>query len=245
MKFILILLMLIGSASLHGQDLGMNIRFDVRKEFRIGKKWELEARQQVQFSPEISALENPENDFFDDLEVLPNGSAGELNDNPVEVALDWRTGTGLRGEYRIRKWLRMTASWSLLLDPNDVGQLFRTEIGYLPALPGKRWDIRARLGFQYSGEKEEDGWEFEPSLLPRAEVQFEFKPRHRLFFEPNAVGVWEESGFEIERLRFDGGLEYAVNKRQRLSLGYRYQRRLDRTENAVSHAVSVAYGWRF
>lgn len=55
------------------QDLSTNIRFDVSKEFELGKKTSLKLRQQFQINPELKSLDRIDlDDLFNEIDLFPN-----------------------------------------------------------------------------------------------------------------------------------------------------------------------------
>lgn len=299
--------LLIVNLSLNAQQVGINLRLDAAKSFKLDKKTKIELSQQLQLTPEIKNIERKYDRIFDEFELFPflregnddddkddddddkddddkddddkddddndddddddddddtikgsttdgsnkgssNGSSpgfNDLNDDPYRIDLRWRSSTTFDFDYKIRKWLRVGQSYSLLLDNEDIRHLSRTDLTLQPKMPGKKFDLQYRIAYQLGAESRKGILRLDSDFSSRLGTDWEFKNRHIWFNNFSVNGAFDEGIWEWDRFRYDTGLEYKFSKTHSFSFGYRFQQRLDRKKNAVSHGVSFAYSLDF
>lgn len=295
MKNLIILLGLLTLAyTLPAQQVGINMRLDAAKSFKLDKKTKIEVSQQLQLTPEIKNTRRKYERIFDEFELFPflkendsdddddddeddnddndddddddddnasnnssnnnqnggtsNGSSNdfnELNDDPYRIDLSWRSSSTVDFDYKIRKWLRFGQSYSLLLDAEDLRHLSRTDLTLQPKMPSKKLDLQYRIAYQLGAETRKGKMRLDSDFSSRLGTDWEFKDRHIWFNNFAVNGAFDEGIWEWDRFRYDTGLEYKFSKTHSFSFGYRFQRRLDRRKNAVSHGVNFSYSIDF
>lgn len=288
-NLITLIVLLIVTLSLNAQQVGINLRLDAAKSFKLDKKTRIEVSQQLQLTPEIKNINRRYDRIFDEFELFPflrennddddkddddkdddddddddntikgsttdgsnkGSSSGsgtsfnDLNDDPYRIDLSWRSSTTFDFDYKIRKWLRFGQSYSLLLDNEDIRHLSRTDLTLQPKMPSKKFDLQYRIAYQLGAESRKGKLRLDSDFSSRLGTDWEFKDRHIWFNNFSVNGAFDEGIWEWDRFRYDTGLEYKFSKTHSFSFGYRFQQRLDRKKNAVSHGVSFAYSLDF
>lgn len=294
-NLITLIALLTFSLSLNAQQVGINLRLDAAKSFKLDKKTKIELSQQLQLTPEIKNIERKYDRIFDEFELFPflregnddddkdkddgdndddkddndnddedddddnklNGTSNsgstsgtspgfnDLNDDPYRIDLSWRSSSTFDFDYKIRKWLRLGQSYSLLLDNEDIRHLSRTDLTLQPKMPSKKLDLQYRIAYQLGAESRKGKLRLDSDFSSRLGTDWEFKDRHVWFNNFSVNGAFDEGIWEWDRFRYDTGLEYQFSKTHSFSFGYRFQQRLDRKINAVSHGVSFAYSLDF
>lgn len=285
MKNLIILLGLLAlSYALPAQQVGINLRLEAAKSFKLDKKTKIEVSQQLQLTPEIKNTRRKYERIFDEFELFPflqesdddddddsdddendddddddnnnrvntqtggtsNGTGfNELNDDPYRIGLSWRSSTTFDFDYKIRKWLRVGQSYSLLLDAEDLRHLSRTDLTLQPKMPSKKLDVQYRIAYQLGAESSKGRLKLDSDFSSRTAVEWEFKDHHIWFNSFALNGAFDKGIWEWDRFRYDTGLEYKFSKTHSFSFGYRFQKRLDRRKNAVSHGVNFSYSLDF
>jgi len=301
MKNLILLLGLLTLAyTLPAQQVGINLRLEAAKSFKLDKKTKIEVSQQLQLTPEIKNTKRKYDRIFDEFELFPflqesddddddsgdddddnddnddddddnddddddnddddddnnssNPQAGgtsngtgfnELNDDPYRIDLSWRSSTSFDFDYKIRKWLRVGQSYSLLLDAEDLRHLSRTDLTLQPKMPSKKLDVQYRIAYQLGAESNKGRLKLDSDFSSRLGTDWEIKDRHIWFNNFSVNGAFDEGIWEWDRFRYDTGLEYKFSKTHSFSFGYRFQKRLDRRKNAVSHGVNFSYSLDF
>jgi hypothetical protein len=281
MKNLIVLIVLLTvTLSLNAQQVGINLRLDAAKSFKLDKKTRIEVSQQLQLTPEIKNINRRYDRIFDEFELFPflredkdddgdddgdddddddklsgtsnsgstsgtSPSVNNLNDDPYRIDLSWRSSTTVDFDYKIRKWLRFGQSYSLLLDKDNLRHLSRTDLTIQPKMPSKKFDLQYRIAYQLGAESRKGKLRLDSDFSSRLGTDWEFKDRHIWFNNFSVNGAFDEGIWEWDRFRYDTGLEYKFSKTHSFSFGYRFQQRLDRRKNAVSHGVSFAYSLDF
>jgi len=277
MKNLIVLIVLLTvTLSLNAQQVGINLRLDAAKSFKLDKKTRIEVSQQLQLTPEIKNINRRYDRIFDEFELFPflredkdddgdddddddklsgtsnsgstsgtSPSFNNLNDDPYRIDLSWRSSTTVDFDYKIRKWLRFGQSYSLLLDKDNLRHLSRTDLTLQPKMPSKKFDLQYRIAYQLGAESRKGKLRLDSDFSSRLGTDWEFKDRHIWFNNFSVNGAFDEGIWEWDRFRYDTGLEYKFSKTHSFSFGYRFQQRLDRRKNAVSHGVSFAYSLDF
>lgn len=294
-NLITLIALLTFSLSLNAQQVGINLRLDAAKSFKLDKKTKIELSQQLQLTPEIKNIERKYDRIFDEFELFPflregnddddkdkddgdndddkddddndddddddddklNGTSNggstsgtspgfnDLNDDPYHIDLSWRSSSTFDFDYKIRKWLLFGQSYSLLLDNENLRHLSRTDLTLQPKMPSKKLDLQYRIAYQLGAESRKGKLRLDSDFSSRLGTDWEFKNRHIWFNNFSVNGAFDEGVWEWDRFRYDTGLEYKFSKTHSFSFGYRFQQRLDRKKNAVSHGVSFAYSLDF
>jgi hypothetical protein len=112
-------------------------------------------------------------------------------------------------------------------------------------MPSKKFDLQYRIAYQLGAESRKGKLRLDSDFSSRLGTDWEFKDRHIWFNNFSVNGAFDEGIWEWDRFRYDTGLEYKFSKTHSFSFGYRFQQRLDRRKNAVSHGVSFAYSLDF
>lgn len=294
MKSLIILVGLLTLAcTLPAQQVGINMRLEATKSFKLDKKAKIEVSQQLQLTPEIKNTRRKYERIFDEFELFPflkendsgdddeedddneeddndddddddnasnnssnnnqNGGTSnsssndfnELNDDPYRIDLSWRSSSTVDFDYKIRRWLRFGQSYSLLLDAENLRHLSRSDLTLQPKMPSKKLDLQYRIAYQLGAETNKGKMRLDSDFSSRLGADWEFKDRHIWFNNFAVNGAFEESIWEWDRFRYDTGLEYKFSKTHSFSFGYRFQKRLDRRKNAVSHGVNFSYSIDF
>jgi hypothetical protein len=283
MKNLIVLIVLLTfTLSLNAQQVGINLRLDAAKSFKLNKKTRIEVSQQLQLTPEIKNIGRKYDRIFDEFELFPflredqddddddddqddddddddtlkgatnsrstSGTSpgfNDLNDDPYRIDLSWRSSSTFDFDYKIRKWLRVGQSYSLLLDNEDLRHLSRTDLTLQPKMPSKKFELQYRIAYQLGAESRKGKLRLDSDFSSRLGTDWEFKDRHIWFNNFSVNGAFDEGSWEWDRFRYDTGLEYRFSKTHSFSFGYRFQQRLDRRKNAVSHGVSFAYSVDF
>ncbi|WP_373553580.1 hypothetical protein [Haliscomenobacter sp.] len=270
-----LIVLLIVTLSLNAQQLGINLRLDAAKSFKLDKKTKIEVSQQLQLTPEIKNINRRYDRIFDEFELFPflredqddvdddddddklggttsSGSTSggstnfnNLNDDPYRIDLSWRSSSTFDFDYKIRKWLRVGQSYSLLVDNENLRHLSRTDLTLQPKMPSKKFDLQYRIAYQLGAESRKGKLRLDSDFSSRLGTDWEFKNRHIWFNNFSVNGAFDDGIWEWDRFRYDTGLEYKFSKTHSFSFGYRFQQRLDRKKNAVSHGVSLAYSLDF
>jgi|APTNR8051073442_1049403.scaffolds.fasta_scaffold08658_2 hypothetical protein len=262
-KLILLICLLFCFWGSYAQHLGVNIRVDVSKNFKISKKSRVEISQQIQLNPEIKATESKYNNLFNDIYLFPGddeedeedgdedddepgmGNSGGLDDNPQQVEVEWRSVTGLRGEYRPANWLRLSQNYSLNIREKEVRHGFRTDFTFLPFHKSKKFELEPRLSWQMNSAKDDGRTVWNHSFVFRSGLEWLFKKDHRLYVNPAANIELDEGILEWDRFRLDSGIKYRFRKKHTFDFGYRYQKRLTGKKKANSHGISIGYSVDF
>lgn len=269
-NLITLIALLMVTLSLNAQQVGINLRLDAAKSFKLDKKTRIELSQQLQLTPEIKNINRKYDRIFDEFELFPflreaqddddeddddklggttsSGSStnfNNLNDDPYRIDLSWRSSSTFDFDYKIRKWLRFGQSYSLLVDNEDLRHLSRTDLTLQPKMPSKKLDLQYRIAYQLGAESRKGKLRLDSDFSSRLGTDWEFKDRHIWFNNFSVNGAFDEGVWEWDRFRYDTGLEYKFSKTHSFSFGYRFQQRLDRRKNAVSHGVSFAYSLDF
>ncbi|MDX2071878.1 MAG: hypothetical protein SFV55_25820 [Haliscomenobacter sp.] len=292
MKNLIVLIVLLTfTLSLNAQQVGINLRLDAAKSFKLDKKTKIEVSQQLQLTPEIKNINRKYDRIFDEFELFPflretkdddddkddgdkddndddnddddtikgstpdgpnkgsnSGSSSgfnDLNDDPYRIDLSWRSSSTFDFDYKIHKWLRVGQSYSLLLDNEDIRHLSRTDLTLQPKMPSKKLDLQYRIAYQLGAESRKGKLRLDSDFSSRLGTDWEFKNRHIWFNNFSVNGAFDEGVWEWDRFRYDTGLEYKFSKTHSFSFGYRFQQRLNRKKNAISHGVSFAYSLDF
>lgn len=288
MKNLIVLIVLLTfTLSLNAQQVGINLRLEATKSFKLDKKTKIEVSQQLQLTPEVKNIGRKYDRIFDEFELFPflredqddddddddddnddnddnddddddlsgasnSGSTSgtstgfnDLNDDPYRIDLSWRSSSTFDFDYKIRKWLRVGQSYSLLLDNENLRHLSRTDLTLQPKMPSKKFDLQYRIAYQLGAESRKGKLRLDSDFSSRLGTDWEFKKRHIWFNNFSVNGAFDEGIWEWDRFRYDTGLEYKFSKMHSFSFGYRFQQRLDRKKNAVSHGVSFAYSLDF
>ncbi len=265
-KWLFVFILLFVLQTLQAQHLGANIGISVAKQFEINKKLQIDARQQLQITPDIKSLKTKkDDDIFNEIGLFPfsrddrdddddddddkddpqtDDPFEELNDGRQRIRMQWRSATTAGARYRLLKWLRVGQSYSLLLDEDQARHLFRTDVSFQPKLPIKKLSIPQRLAFQLAGRERRGVFIWEHDLSARSGIEWDFKKRHRLYNQWAINGAWDNKQWEWDRFRWDVGLQYSFNKVQRFDIGYRFQQRLDK-KRRTSHGISFRYSINF
>ena len=292
-NLITLIALLTFSLSLNAQQVGINLRLEAAKSFKLDKKTKIEVSQQLQLTPEVKNINRKYDRIFDEFELFPflregnddddkddddkdddddddddddnddddddklNGTSNsgstsgtspgfnDLNDDPYRIDLSWRSSSTFDFDYKIRKWLRVGQSYSLLLDNENLRHLSRTDLTLQPKMPSKKFDLQYRIAYQLGAESRKGKLRLDSDFSSRLGTDWEFKNRHIWFNNFSVNGAFDEGIWEWDRIRYDTGLEYKFSKTHSFSFGYRFQQRLDRKKNAVSHGVSFAYSLDF
>lgn len=278
-NLIFLIVLLTFTLSANAQQVGINLRLEAAKSFKLNKKTKIELTQQLQLTPEIKNIGRKYDRIFDEFELFPflredqddddgnddndddddkltgtnnSGSTSsaspgfnDLNDDPYRIDLRWRSSSTFDFDYKIRKWLRFGQSYSLLLDNEDIRHLSRTDLTLQPKMPSKKFDLQYRIAYQLGAESRKGKLELDSDFSSRLGTDWEFKDRHIWFNNFSINGAFDEGLWEWDRFRLDTGLEYKFSKTHSFSFGYRFQQRLNRKKNAVSHGVSFAYSLDF
>lgn len=268
---ILLLLFQIGKSQ--DQDVGINLRIDVSKQFKLNDKMRIELREQLQINPELKNLKTKKDkDIFNEIELFPYGDEDddnnhnddddddndeeeeennadvdgfdELNDARQRVRMEWRSATTADFDYKLLKWMRLGQSYSLFLDEDRMRHLFRSDVTFQPKLATKKLSIPQRLAFQVVSRERRGVAIWEPDFSARTGIEWKFKKRHELYTNLTVNGAFDEGVWEWDRFRCDVGLEYAFNKTHSFDFGYRFQQRLNRKAQ-VSHGLTLQYSVGF
>lgn len=261
-----ILLFLLQIGRTQDQDVGINLRLDVSKQFKLNSKTRIDLRQQFQFNPEFKNLKTKkDSDIFNEIELFPYSDDeneqeeeeednpnpvgnpdgfNELNDARQRIKMEWRSATTADFDYKLLKWLRLGQSYTFFLDKDRTRHLFRSDVTFQPKLASKKLNIPQRLAFQVASRERKGVTIFEPDFSARTGIEWAFKKRHELYTTITVNGAWDEGLWEWDRLRCDFGLEYAFNKVHSFDFGYRFQQRLDRKWQ-ISHGVTIQYSVGF
>lgn len=257
---ILLLLFQIGNAQ--DQDVGINFRLDVSKQFKLNTKTRIELRQQLQINPEIKNLKTKkDSDIFNEIDLFPYGEEEdeededekeevnpdgfeELNDARQRIKMEWRSATTADFDYKLLKWLRLGQSYSLFLDEERMRHLFRSDVTFQPKLASKKFKIPQRIAFQVASRERKGVTIFEPDFSARSGIEWAFKKRHELYTNFMVNGAFDDGQWEWDRFRCDIGLEYTFHKIHSFDFGYRFQQRLNR-KGQVSHGVTLQYSIGF
>ncbi|NUO03742.1 MAG: hypothetical protein HUU01_24270 [Saprospiraceae bacterium] len=265
-NLILAVFLCIGLSAIHAQHIGVNIRIEVSKTFKIGSKFRTEISQQMQFNPEVKATESRYNTLFNEIYLFPgeedddeeeeddddddddetgSGSSGGLDDRPQDLEIEWRSVTGIRGEYRPANWIRLSQNYSLNVREKDIRHGFRADITFLPLHKSKKIEVEPRLSWQMNSNEEDGQTIWNHSFVFRSGVEWMFKKDHRLYANPAANMELEEGALEWDRFRLDSGIKYRFRKQHTFDFGYRYQKRLTGKNKADSHGILIGYSVDF
>ncbi|MFM9950862.1 MAG: autotransporter outer membrane beta-barrel domain-containing protein [Saprospiraceae bacterium] len=252
----------------HAQHIGVNIRLDVSKSFKINSKIRTEISQQLQLNPEVKATESRYNNLFNDIYLFPGeeeeedddddndgddddgdgmnpDNPGDLNDGSQNIEVEWRSVTGVRGEYRPADWIRFSQNYSLNIREKDIRHGFRTDITLLPLHASKKFEIEPRLSWQMNSSEEDGQTVWNHSFVFRSGIEWLFKKDHRLYANPAANMELDRDALEWDRFRLDAGIKYRFRKKHTFDFGYRYQKRLTGKKKADSHGISIGYSVDF
>ncbi len=246
------------------QDIGINLRFDVSKQFKLNDKLRIELREQLQINPELKNLKTKkDSDIFNEIELFPYdddeeeddeqeeeeneddpGGFNELNDARQRVKMEWRSATTADFDYKLLKWIRLGQSYSLFLDEDRMRHLLRSDVTFQPKLASKKLSIPQRIAFQVVSRERRGVTIWEPDFSARTGIEWKFKKRHELYTNFTVNGAFDEGIWEWDRFRCDVGLEYAFSKIHSFDFGYRFQQRLNR-KGQVSHGLTLQYSVGF
>lgn len=245
------------------QDIGVNLKFDMTKEFKLNKKSSFKLVQKLQFNPELKNLRRKDEiSIFNEIDLFPFDddfvekyrqeqmekedltAFGELNDAPKKVKMETRSLSSLELDYKFNKSFSLGQNYYLALSDGKFRHLFRTEMAFRPKSLIKKVQFPQRLAFQLASKQRKGVTVFDHDLSARTGIEWKFKKKHELFCRVTANGAFDEKKWEWDRLRGDLGLEYAVTKKQSFELGYRFQKRLDK-KRKISNMITIGYGIEF
>jgi hypothetical protein len=244
------------------QDLAVNLRLDLAKTFQITKKQRLRITQTFQFNPEVEALDKPnDNDLFNEIDLFPlpirssakttpkpvdvnepDNPFNEINDDPKEVTVAWRSSTNLAYTYNIFKTVRIGAGYGLLLDKSQLRHLFSSDLTYTPDIDIKKVKFPQRIAFQLATREDDGKIEWQHDISARSGFDWKFKSKHTFYGQASVNGAFDDGEWDWDRLRLEAGLKYEFSKKHAFEFSYRYQQRLDkkrRTSNGIGFRYTV------
>jgi hypothetical protein len=248
--------------SSNAQDLAVNLRLDLAKTFQITKKQRLRITQTFQFNPEVEKLDEPnDNDLFNEIDLFPlpirantaskpvtnkpqepENPFNEINDDPKEVSVAWRSSTNLAYTYNLFKTVRIGAGYGLLLDRSQLRHLFSSDITYTPDIDIKKVKFPQRIAFQLATRENDGEIEWQHDLSARSGFEWKFKNKHTFYSQGSVNGAIDDGEWDWDRLRLEAGLKYEFSKKHAFEFSYRYQQRLDkkrRTSNGIGFRYTV------
>ncbi len=265
------LLLIIPTTAVFSQQnhIGINLRIEANKAWKINKKLRIEASQQLQLNPEFNRNQEKFGDIFNEINLFPDDDSdndgqddadddqttddddngitqpfGNLNEKPYNVLWEWRSATSVDGSYKIANWLRLRQVYTLNIRKNgDLRHSTQSQISIEKKI-GSNFEWQQRIGFQYTSRIKKDKTIWEEDFVARSGFEWDFKEKHCLEGSVGVNGSFEENQWEWDRLRADISLEYDITKYQSFEIGYRFQQTLD-SKKRVSHLLNVGFTLNF
>jgi hypothetical protein len=268
-RIALFLLLIVPTTLVFSQKnhLGVNLRLEVNKAWKVNKKLRIEASQQLQLNPEFNRNQKKFGDIFNEINLFPDDDSdddgqddadddetdnddgitrpfGELNEEPYNVLWEWRSATGVDGSYKLTNWLRLRQVYTLNIRKNgDLRHSVQSQISIERKI-GDNFELQQRIGLQYTSRVKKDMTIWEEDLVARGGFEWDFKKKHCLEGSLGVNGSFDEGKWEWDRLRADISLEYDITKLQSFEIGYRFQQTLDRKKR-VSHLLNIGFTLNF
>ncbi len=247
--------------STNAQHIGMTLSVDASKTFKIKSKWRVRLSQRLQLNPEIEKFESLYGGLFNEIYPFPHNDDNDddkaddddgnstgvvgISDSPYDVRVEWRTASSLRGEYHPFKWLRVRQSYVLNGEKDEIRHAFRNELG-LNWLDTKKLKCEHRFTWQSVSEKRKGKTKWEEDFSTSANLQWEFKKKHSLYFSPGFNFRFKDKALQADRLCVGTGLKFQFSKQQSFSFGYLFQQRLSgKRKGDTSNGLSFVYGLSF
>lgn len=268
---LMLLLLIIPTTLVFSQQnhVGINMRLEVNKAWKVNKKIRIEASQQAQLNPEFSRDQEKFGDIFNEISLFPDDDSdndgqddadddqtsdsaddgisqplGNLNEKPYTILWEWRSATALEGSYKIASWLRLRQVYTLNIRKNgDLRHSTQSQISIEKKI-GSNFELQQRLGFQYTSRIKKDKTIWEEDLVARSGFEWDFKKKHSLEGSLGVNGNFDEGIWEWDRLRADISLEYDITKVQSFEIGYRFQQTLD-SKRRISHLLNIGFTFNF
>ncbi len=228
--------------------IGLNLRIDGSKTWKLNKKTRLEVSQQFQINPENSADPDQPGEIFNEISLFPNRNddevpTGQFKDplgEAYDVLFEWRSATSVQINYRIKEWLRVGQSYRFNLRGNgDVRHIFQTTANVTERV-NKTFEFSQRIDFQYTSRVKKGKTIWEEDIVGRTGFSWDFSKKFTYETTFGVNGSFDDGEWEWDRMRIDLGLRYRMTKKQSFDFGYRFQRTLDK-KRQVSHALNVGY----
>lgn len=250
--------------------IGVNLRLEANKVWKVSKKLRIEASQQFQLNPEFNRDQKKFGDIFNEINLFPDDDSdndgqddaddnqttadddnngisqpfGNLNEKPYNVLWEWRSATTLDGSYKLTKWLRLRQVYTLNIRKNgDIRHSVQSQISVENKI-GSNFELQQRFGFQYTSRIKNDKTIWEEDLIARSGFEWDFKKKHCLEGSLGVNGSFDDGKWEWDRLRADISLEYDITKWQTFEIGYRFQQTLD-SKKRISHLLNIGFTLNF
>ncbi|NJN35381.1 MAG: DUF2490 domain-containing protein [Saprospiraceae bacterium] len=217
--------------------MGVNIRIDGSKTWKLNKKTRLEVSQQFQVNPENAADPDQPGDIFNEISLFPsnnddpNAPKGQFQDPlgaAYDVLLEWRSATSVQVNYRIKEWFRVGQSYRFNLRGNgETRHIFQTTANVTERV-NKTFEFSQRIDFQYTSRVKKGNTIWEEDIVARTGFSWDFSKKYTYETTVGVNGAFDDGEWEWDRMRVDLGLRYRMTKKQSFDFGYRFQRTLDK-----------------